>query len=444
MPLVPKPFFCENCKITMSVVEVKLICETCNRKKSISIDSLDELNLDWPLCHDEFMDFMRRSKCTICGSEYEEHFPKGRLPLDFLPGTYDSRVFIGGNYESISNLRDIKDVVYELQAGFTPILPHDDFQIPPNQIYEWDLRLLHNCKYAIFEVTHPGGELFEIARCAEYKVITLLMYQARGFTEAPPRVKTMLLGSGSHEHQSYLNRDQLHQVVDKFLRQKDPTQWQRAVSLMGYHFEEYFVYNKIYLNGEAEHNWSLTGLKVDIPDLTLPEITHDFRITSGNIVAGLFRLDGPDYITWCRDNATSSESAEVGVVRFTPPLHKDSNITSYAFSIKTKNAYMLTKQQLDELPPEATDDVFLASGLEFASKDIPFPIEVFKLYVEFPAEYQVNPQPAVYYGREPRNEGLKRPPDSFSFEENVARLEVLRPLVYHRYAITWELPYNLP
>ena len=444
MPLVPKAFSCDNCKITMSVVEVKLICETCNNERVISIDGLDELNLEWPLCHGEFMDFMRRSKCETCGGEHEERFPKGRLPLDLLPGTYDSRVFIGGNYEAISNLRDIRDAVVKLQAGFTPILPHDDFQIPPYQIYEWDLRLLHNCKYAIFEVTHPGGELFEIARCAEYKVTTLLVYQARGFTDAPPRVKTMLLGSGSHEHQSYLNSDQLYQVVDKFLRQKDPTQWQRAVGLMGYYFEQYFVYNKIYLNGEAEHFCSFEGLKVDIPYLTVTEVTHDFKITSGNIVADSFQLDGPDYVTWCRDNATSGETAEIGLVQFTPPLSRESTITNYSFRVKTKNAYMLIKQQLNELPPEATEDVFLASGLEFASKEIAFPIELFKLYVEFPAEYPVNPQPAVYYGREPRSDGLKRPPDKFSFEGNVAKLEVLRPLMYHRYAITWELPRNLP
>lgn len=291
MPLVPKSLYCEKCKTTMSIVEVKLICGTCNCERSIPIDRLDELNLKWPLCHNEFMDFVRYSRCTSCGNECEEHFPKGRLPLDFLPGAYDSRVFIGGNYESISDLRDIRDAVFKLQAGFIPILPHDDFQIPPYQIYEWDLRLLHNCKYAIFEVTHPGGELFEIARCGDYKVITLLVYQARGFTEAPPRVKTMLLGSGSHEHQSYLNREQLYQVVDKFLRQKDPTQWQRAVSLMGYHFEEYSVYNKIYPNGEAEHSWTIKGPKVDIPNLTVPEITHDFRITSGNIDVNPMKLE---------------------------------------------------------------------------------------------------------------------------------------------------------
>lgn len=62
----------------------------------------------------------------------------------------------------------------------------------------------------------------------------------------------------------------------------------------------------------------------------------------------------------------------------------------------------------------------MASGQEFASKDMPCPIEIFRLQVEFPAGYQVNPQPVVYFGTEPRKEDLKMPPDIFSFDENKA------------------------
>lgn len=239
-------------------------------------------------------------------------------------------------------------MIDKLGSGFVPILPYDDFQIPRGQVYDTDLRLLHNCKYAIFEVTHPGGELFEIGRCAEYRVTTLLVYQARGFADVPPNVKTMLLESGSHEHRSYLDAKQLYQVVDEFLRQKNPIQWQRAVSLIGYHFDEYSVYNKLYLNGEAEHRCSFVGLKVDIPELRVSEIPHDFRMTSGKIVKDSFQLVGPDYLAWCRDDTTSGERAEVGVVRFSPPLDSQSRMTNYNFSLRTQNAYMLTEKQLTE------------------------------------------------------------------------------------------------
>jgi hypothetical protein len=127
-------------------------------------------------------------------------------------------------------------------------------------------------------------------------------------------------------------------------------------------------------------------------------------------------------------------------MRFEPALDCESKIVNYSFSIRTQNAYMLSKKQLAKQFPEGSDDPFLAAGQEFVSKDIPFAIELFKLQVEFPDGYQVNPQSVVYFGRESRKEGLKIPPDSFHFNGNKAILEVHRPLLYHRYAITWELP----
>ena len=440
MPLIPQPAICKDCNIGMSVVKVQLKCEACERTRGVKETDIHRLPIDWPLCHDEFMSLHRKSKCSKCNTEISDYYPHGRLPLDCLPGIYNWRVFIGGNYASIGNLRSIKDAVYRLGVGFTPILPYDDFQIPQGQVYETDLRLLHNCKYAIFEVTQPGGELFEIARCTEYRVTTLLVYQARGFSEAPPNVKTMLLESGGHEHHSWLNNTQLYRIVDEFLRQKNPVQWQRAVNLMGYKFDEYYVYNKLHLDGKAEHQLHLTGLKIMIPDLRLSEITHEFRITSGNIVEDTFKPQGPEYAEWIRDNATSGTSAEVGVMRFEPPLDNQSSMTNYSFSLQTKNAYIMSKEQLEQLVEQGTDDVFLRRGLEFASKEIAWPIEVFKIHMEFPHNYQVSPQPSVYFGAELRNEGLKMPPDSFTFDGQNAILEVRRPLMYHRYAITWEVP----
>lgn len=444
MPLVPRPTVCEHCKRFRVVVEAELTCEACGYSRNIKVSDLDKLPTRWPYHHDEFMSLRCRERCENCGHEVEEYFPHGRVPLDSLPGTYNSRVFIGGNYDLIGNLRDIKAAVHALGPDFVPILPYDDFQIPQGRVYEWDLRLLHSCKYAIFEVTLPAGELFEIARCAEYGVITLLAYQARGATTAPPRARTMLLESGTHEHRSYRDTNHLRDIVDEFLRQKMPTQWKRAIELMGYHFEEYYVRHKLYFNGEAEHTYSYRGLKVDIPDSRKTEQTHDFTITSGNIVEGSLKLDGPDYASWHRDNAKSGKRAEVGLVQFDPPLDHQSSPTDYTLSLKTKHAYMLTQRELSQIPPEEADDLFLAAGLEFASRVIPFPVETFRLCVEFPAGYQVNPKPATYFGTERRSDGLKIPPDSFSFENNIAMLEVRKPRIYYKYAITWQLPERLP
>ena len=428
----------------MVVVRAILVCEKCGLEKKIKLDHLNELPRSWQHHHDEYMSLQRESKCPACGHEVKEYYPNGRVPLDNIPGTYETRVFIGGNYDLIGSLRDLKEAVHKLGQDFKPILPYDDFQIPYGRVYEWDLRLLHNCKYAIFEVTQPGGELFEIARCSEYGVTTLLVYQARGAAEAPPRARTMLLESGSHEHRSYRDRKHLEEVVDEFLRQKSPAQFKRAVELMGFQYDEYSVYNKIFLNGEAEHTCSYKGLKVTIPELRISELTHDFTTTSGNIISGSFQLEGPDYINWRKDSAKSGERAEVGVVRFNPPIDNNSSPVNYTFNLKTNNAYMLTRDQLSKIPAEEIDDPLIAAGLEFASREVSFPVETFKLSVEFPAEYQVEPKPVVYFGMETRSDGLKIPPDSFNIEGNIAILQVRKPRIYYRYAIAWKLPEKLP
>lgn len=446
MPLVPEPAICENCKTVRETVELKLRCDTCKSEINVKAEELDQLPINWPLCHDEFKSLIRHTKCSICGDEQEEHFPNGRLPLDCLPGTRDRRVFIGGNYLLIKDIRDVKDAVYRLKADFVPILPYDDFQIPPGQVYDTDLRLLHNCKYAIFEVTNPGGELFEIARCAEYKVNTMLVYQARGFTDAPPNVKTMLLESGPHEHRSYLTTSQLEQIVDEFLRQKNPIEWHRAVSLIGYRVDEYSIHNKLASNGKSVHRVHCAGLKVVIPDFKLSEIPFKATISSGRILPGSFHLNATSNVRWCPDNAASGERAIAGVIRFEPALDNSSDMMQYEIVYKTKDAYMLTKKQLDELLKEGTegDDPFLTSGHEFASREITHPVERLRLRIEFPPKYPVNdPQPSVYFGAEQRTEGLKIPPDSFTFIDNNAILDVHRPLIFHRYAIAWEVPTSL-
>ena len=445
MPLLLKLPICPDCKVSMVLTKARLICASCGNAKSLGSADLDKLHTEWPLCDDEFMSLERHSKCatSTCTRTSKEFFPHGRIPLDCLPGTYDTRVFIGGNYDNMPDLRNVKAAIHKLKGTFVPILPYDDFQIPQDRIYEWDLRLLHNCRYAIFDVTEPAGELFEIARASEFGVTTLFVYKVRGATPAPPRARTMLLQSGTHEHRGYMDLSHLERIVDEFLRQKSPAQWKRAVDLMGYHFAECHVGHKFDLRGEGEHSMSFRGLKIGIPDLQQSEITHEFSTTSGAIVADSFHLEPSNGISWHRNNAKSGSRAEAGVVRFDPPLDCNRAPVDYSFSLRTENAYMLTKSQLSKLPIKDVDNVFLAAGLEFASRVISCPIEKFVLSVEFPPGYRVNPKAATYFGTERRNDGLRMPPDDFSFDGKTAVLYVRRPRLYYQYAIYWELPDEL-
>lgn len=107
------------------------------------------------------------------------------------PGALQNRVFVGGNYDIMPLLKKICETVFD--NGYQPIFAYD-FEVPTDEIHDHDIRLLHNCKYAIFEVSNPAGELMEIERVRDWRIATLLIYQIRdkGNPTPPPAVTSML------------------------------------------------------------------------------------------------------------------------------------------------------------------------------------------------------------------------------------------------------------
>lgn len=107
------------------------------------------------------------------------------------PGAIHNRVFVGGNYDFMPLLREICKTVFD--NGYQPIFAYD-FEVPKDEIHDHDIRLLHNCKYAIFEVSNPAGELMEIERVRDWQISTLLIYQIRdkGNPTPPPALTSML------------------------------------------------------------------------------------------------------------------------------------------------------------------------------------------------------------------------------------------------------------
>lgn len=420
----------------MELDKATLLCEKCSEHEKPMDAALNEHGLaaSWPVHCGEPLSMQRQLRCKVCGHVEEDVFEHGRVPLDFLPGSRETRVFCGGNYDLIGSIRDVKSAVFNVEAGFVPILPYDDYQIPVGQIYDSDLRLLHNCKYAIFEVSMPAGELFEIARCAEYKVKTLLVYQARGPQEAPPRARTMLLESGQHEHRSY--RDALHlaEIVKEFLVQREPEWWKRAVADAGFYFERYDLKHRIHPDGTADLDCSVK-LRVNIPEFKLPQVTHEFLNSSG-LITDFAPPDRPQ-AKW--KEIASSDRARVGVVQFEPAREKGRSV-SYQFKMRTQGAYILTREDMRNLPPEELDDPFLASGREFASRQVVFPIELLTISVAFPEGYPVRPEAVAYFGGQLRTDVLSNPPNEFTFENGVATLTVLKPKPNFDYSITWEIP----
>ena len=100
-----------------------------------------------------------------------------RLDPSHLPGNYRTRVFIGGSYSAVrrSLLTELSAAVRERQ--FEPIVA-DEYQllIPPRDIHDVTLTLLHSCRLGIFELSEMSGALMEVERTIDYGTRCLLLY----------------------------------------------------------------------------------------------------------------------------------------------------------------------------------------------------------------------------------------------------------------------------
>jgi len=91
-------------------------------------------------------------------------FPEKKA-LEF-PKDWEKAIFVGGNYIfNMPTIIKIKDIVKNLD--YEPIIA-DEYKIPEEHIHHHCMMLLHACKYAIFEVTSPGGQLLEIERATDW------------------------------------------------------------------------------------------------------------------------------------------------------------------------------------------------------------------------------------------------------------------------------------
>lgn len=98
-----------------------------------------------------------------------------KVPVGF-PGPWEKRVFIGGNYIAhMPILIKIKEIVIRL--GYEPVII-DEIDVSGDLIHHHSLMYLHTCKFAIFEITSPGGQLMEVERARDYDIKPLLVCTA--------------------------------------------------------------------------------------------------------------------------------------------------------------------------------------------------------------------------------------------------------------------------
>jgi len=123
---------------------------------------------------------------------FEDVTLRSRCSFENLPGTERTRVFIGGNYDHMATIRELARFVEDMNLH--PIVCYD-FDVPKDKIYEYDLKLLHRCERAIFEVTAPDGHHYEIQKGLEYNVRVFVLYQVRDEKRTPPPTITSMLTS---------------------------------------------------------------------------------------------------------------------------------------------------------------------------------------------------------------------------------------------------------
>jgi len=139
-----------------------------------------------------------------------------KTPVGF-PGPWEKRVFIGGNYPAhMPILLKIKEFV--LRLGYEPIIV-DEIDIPKDLIHHHSLMYLHTCKFAIFEVTSPGGQLMEVERAKDYDIKPLLLCTESAATTVTSMIQTAGLVLRTY---SDIDRDLFSIIRDYLSGRLDP------------------------------------------------------------------------------------------------------------------------------------------------------------------------------------------------------------------------------
>jgi len=133
--------------------------------------------------------------------------------MDNITGSYDKRVFIGGDYSQRALITEMERIVSDL--GFTPIVA-DDYDMKEEEIHDCTMRLLHNSKYAIFDISTISGALMEIERIRDYETKGLIVFSSREEKGIPKQQTTRMLDPSLHQR-GYRNFTELKRIIENFL-----------------------------------------------------------------------------------------------------------------------------------------------------------------------------------------------------------------------------------
>lgn len=178
--------------------------------------------------------------------------------IDNIPGSYYKRVFIGGDYSQRALITEIEEIVSNL--GFIPVVA-DEYEMKEEEIHDCTMRLLHCCKYAIFDISTISGALMEIERIRDYKTKALIVFSSR-VEKGIPKQQTTRMIDPALRPRGYRNFTQLNRIIENFL----------AV-------QEHLI-NFIVLSGALE---IATGEK---PDILEENFARKYRDLNSGIIPG--------------------------------------------------------------------------------------------------------------------------------------------------------------
>lgn len=187
----------------------KLIRETklSGVREVISVTVLNNLASERNLRKEVPIDWVNQPNIQLLNKTY----------LGF-PDQWEYRVFVGGAYTQVSltNLYTIKDAIRRRDLRYVPLMGSDVY-MREKDIHHHTLLLLHTCKWAIFDVNAPAGQLMEIERTLDYENEVLAVYRASELTSTHISFMIKTYTNPRIKFKEYRDLEELKNLVVDFL-----------------------------------------------------------------------------------------------------------------------------------------------------------------------------------------------------------------------------------
>jgi len=112
----------------------------------------------------------------------------------------------------------IGDINVSVGESLIPIIAEEVFrEFDPIRVHEESLRLLHNCGFAVIDITDPAGQLMELERARDYGVITFVSYSSKHQSQMPVTLSKTMENWGLGYLFKYEHTDGLKKFVESIL-----------------------------------------------------------------------------------------------------------------------------------------------------------------------------------------------------------------------------------